>query len=123
MRVDFSAGQGEAVRILILLALFVGTAFAAPGKPTVTLTWHEVTPGVTFNIYRGSVAGVCAGSPTPFMTGVTNPSYIDTTVTPGLTYVYAVSAVKGGESACSNEAQITVPTAPAPPDSLQGTSP
>ena len=94
-----------------------------PGKQTVTLTWSESTPGATFNIYRGSAPGVCTGTPTPIATGVIPLTYIDTTVTAGATYVYAVSAVKGGESACSNEAQVAVPSMASPPVLQTATSP
>lgn len=91
-----------------------------PGKNTVVLTWSDPDAGVTFNVYRGSAAGVCAGTPTPYATLVPSTTFTDFTVTAGQTYVYAVSAVKGGESACSNEAQVTVPTAPSTPNNLQG---
>ena len=112
-------------RWLLLLLLLVPLAFAnTPGQVTVTLTWNaSPTAGVTYNVYRGSATGVCSGIPTPIKTGLSVLTFIDTNVTSGQTYVYAVTAVKGGESACSNEAQVTVPTIPAPPSSLQATSP
>lgn len=110
-------------RVLLLLFLLVPLLFAnTPGKHSVVLTWSETTTGVTFNVYRGTTTGVCSGTPTPYATGITALTFTDTTVVEGTTYVYAVSAVKGGESACSNEAQATVPTSPTPPTNLQITA-
>lgn len=88
-----------------------------PGKPSVTLTWQDPScVGCTYNLYRGSAAGVCSGTPIPYASGIVPLSYIDTLVTVGSTYVYAVSAVPtvGGESACSTEVQIAVQTAQTP---------
>lgn len=111
------------VLVLFLFLLFVPLSFAnTPGKHSIVLTWTETTTGVTFNVYRGTATGVCNGTPTPYATGVTALTFTDTAVVEGTTYVYAVSAVKGGESACSNEAQATVPTSPAPPTNLQITA-
>lgn len=98
--------------------LFLGNV----GQRSVVLTWTESTPSVTFNIYRGSVTGVCSGTPTPLATGVTTTTYTDLTVTAGQTYFYAVSAVKGVESTCSSEVQVSVPSAPNTPQNLQGTT-
>ena len=114
--------------ILISLATFAlifGLANAAfantPGKtPPVTLTWTDPCTACTFNMYRGSATGVCTGTPTPLVTGISGLTYVDASVTAGTTYVYAVSAVDsaGHESACSNEAQA-VPSLPPTPGSLQ----
>jgi fibronectin type 3 domain-containing protein len=114
-------------RFMIFILLTVMSVFTAaglattPGKHTVVLTWSESTTGVTFNVYRGTSSGVCSGTPTPYATGVTLLTYTDTSVVEGTTYFYAVSAVKGGESACSSEAQASVPISPAPPTNLQVT--
>jgi len=107
---------------LILILILLGTAWAnTPGKHSVSLTWTETgCPTCTFNVYRGTATGVCLGTPTPYATGVTTTSYIDTAVTGGTTYFYAVSAVSGGESACSSEAQAAVPSSPPSPTGLQG---
>jgi len=110
---------GFALLLALMCVLFLGNT---PGKPVVTLTWTETTPGVTFNVYRGATTGVCNGNPTPFALGVTALTYDDNTVIAGQAYFYAVSAVKGVESACSPEAQVSVPSAPATPGNLQGTT-
>lgn len=81
-----------------------------PGQHTVKLTWTaSTTSGVTYNVYRGSAAGVCTGNPTPYATGITGTTYTDTN-TPAGTYFYNVSAVSsGGESPCDGEISVVVP--------------
>jgi len=91
--------------------LFSISAMAnTPGKHTVALSWTaSTTSGVTYNIYRGSAAGVCNGTPTPYATGITSTSYLDQNVPAG-TYFYNVSAAgPGGESTCDGEVSVTVP--------------
>ena len=113
------------MRYFLIVALLSIQAFAnTPGKHSVALTWTETNcPTCIFNVYRGSAAGVCSGTPTPYAIGVLTTSYTDTAVTAGQTYVYAVSAVNGGaESFCSSEAQTTVPSSPPTPTNLQGTT-
>ena len=93
-----------------MLIFAVHTAWAAPGQRSVTLAWTEANcPTCTFNVYRGSVTGVCSGTPTPYAKGITTTGFTDMAVTAGQTYFYAVSAVLGVESACSSEAQVAVP--------------
>lgn len=99
-------GAGLAMVLLLTLLSFANT----PGKHTVSLSWTaSTTAGVTYNLYRGSSPGVCNGSPTPYQTGISGTSYVDTN-TPAGTYYYNVSAVgTGGESACDGEISVTVP--------------
>src|SRR5262249_54737402 len=99
-----------------------GTVSSLPSAPTglsttpavnqITLTWNS--SGVTsYNIYRATVSGQ-EGS-TPYQTGVTTTSFIDTGLTDGQTYFYEVSAVNSsGESALSSE----VSARPNPPPSV-----
>jgi fibronectin type 3 domain-containing protein len=111
--------------VIVASMLLVAMAVAnTPGKRSVVLTWTDPDTGVTFNVYRGTAAGVCSGSPMPYATGVPALTYTDTAVVSGTTYFYNVSAVKGGiEGPCSNaEAQVTVPTSPLAPSNLQGTA-
>lgn len=113
-------------RILLLLAVVVGLAVAlgnTPGQHSVTLTWTaSATPNVTYNLYRGTAAGVCGGTPTPYVKGITAPTYTDTNaLSDGQTLFYNVSAVKnGGESACDGEIQVLIPVLPLPPSGLAG---
>jgi fibronectin type 3 domain-containing protein len=114
-------------KIAIVYLLLVYAALAnTPGKHSVALTWIAPTSGCTtsctYNVYRSATANACAGAPTPYATGITSPAYTDQNVTLGSTYYYDVTAVGvGGESACSNEVQIAVPSPPSPPTDLQGT--
>lgn len=111
-------------RLFVLVLMLCPFAMAnTPGKHSVALTWTWSGTGTpTYNVYRGPATGVCSGSPTPFATGVTSTAFTDTTVAAGQTYVYAVTAVLGGESTCSAEVQVSVPTSPVAPSNLQGTT-
>lgn len=108
--------------ILLLASVAHGNT---PGKHSVTLSWTaSTTAGVTYNLYRGTAAGVCNGTPTPYVTGISGTSYVDTTgLSDGQTLFYNVSAVKGGgESACDGEIQVLIPLLPTPPSALSGTA-
>jgi fibronectin type 3 domain-containing protein len=104
--------------VLALVALSTGAMANTPGRKSVLLSWTaSTTPGVTYNIYRDTIAGVCAGVVTPYGTSTTN-SFVDTNVTLGTTYFYNVSAVgSGGESACDGEVTAQVPTITTTPPS------
>jgi len=114
--------------IQLLLVLMVASQAGAntPGKHTVALSWADAgaTSSYTYNIYRGTASGVCNGTPTPYVTGVTTTSFVDTNA-PAATYYYNVSAVNsatGGESTCNGEVQVTVPPiTTASPTGLAGT--
>ena len=108
-----------------LLPLLGLLAFAnTPGQHKVTLKWTaSPTAGVTYNLYKGSAAGVCNGTPTPYATGITGTTYTDTTgLSDGATIFYNVSAVGigGAESACDGEVQVQIPVLPQPPSGLSG---
>jgi hypothetical protein len=74
-----------------------------------TLNWTASTStGVTgYKIYRGTTSG---GPYTLLTTVGTVITYKDNTVQAGLTYYYVVTAVAGGESTFSNQAQGIIPT-------------
>ena len=114
------------LKLCVAMLLLSGVAFAnTPGQHKVTLSWKESSTGVTFNLYKGSVAGVCNGTPTPFVTGITGTQYVDTIgLTDGQTVFYNVSAVGtgGGESACDGELQVQIPVFPSAPTGLSGTT-
>jgi hypothetical protein len=82
-----------------------------PAPKTVTLNWTaSATPGVTYNIYRGTVSGG------PYLTKVnsspiTGTSFTDTSVVSGQTYYYVARAedASGTESVNSNQAVAVVP--------------
>lgn len=76
----------------------------------VALAWTASSGAATYNIKRRTGNGAYSA----LATGVTALNYTDTSVLPGLTYTYVVTAVNGiGEGATSNEASVTLtPAAP-----------
>jgi hypothetical protein len=115
----------QLIRLFALLLVPTLVLANTPGKHSVTLSWTaSTTPGVTYNLYRGSAAGVCSGTPTPYASGIVGTQYTDTAnLTDGQTIYYNVAAVKGGaESACDGELQVLIPVLPAPPSGLSGTA-
>jgi len=122
--------------VLVLLPLLLSTLFlfgqnarvirrprsmAITGGSThqVSLTWSNTTPGVTFNVYRGTAQG----GESLYATGQSATSYVDTNVVGGTTYWYYVTCVlSGDESAGSNEVSANVPNNPPPPSGLTVTS-
>ena len=118
----------RAILVLEILLAFSAPVWAnTPGQHSVTLTWTNNCTGTvpcTFNLYRGTAAGVCSGTPTPYVKGIANPTFTDTAnLTDGATIFYNVSAVRnGGESACNGELQVQIPILPPPPSGLSGTA-
>ena len=91
-------------------AIFQGTGVAA-AVYTVSLSWNPSTsPNVTgYNIYRRTGT---SGGYTKINTAVNSAtSYVDTSVTNGLTYYYETTAVNssGEESAPSAAVQAVIP--------------
>jgi len=88
-------------------------AGAQPTQHSVTLAWSPSASTVAgYNIYRAtSSGGLTQTSPINGATLVAANTYIDTTVTDGTTYYYAVTAVSSSDeqSADSNEASAIVP--------------
>jgi hypothetical protein len=79
-------------------------------KPFVDLIWAPVTNAdlAGYNVYRSEAGGAAAKLNSEL---VKSPSYRDSDVASGKTYVYSVSAVdvRGNESAKSEQASETVP--------------
>jgi len=68
----------------------------------VTLAWTAATGAETYRVKRATISG---GSYTVIASAVTGTNYVDSGVTPGVTYYYVVSAVNtAGESPNSNQA-------------------
>ena len=82
---------------------------ATAGNAQVSLSWNASTGATSYNVKRSTANGG------PFSATLASPAvtnYIDTAVTNGTTYYYAVSAVNAsGESANSAQASAT-PTGP-----------
>ena len=95
-----------------------GTAAApvvsiAGGSGFIKLSWPAVTGATSYSIYRGTSAGGEAVK--SLISGVTTAGYTDSTVLPGTTYYYTVTADNNfGSSTFSNEtsAVATVPPQP-----------
>lgn len=108
--------------LLLLCGMSTNASANTPGQHSVSLNWQDSDGTiVSYNVYRGTAPGVCSGTPTPYATSASK-SYVDSSVTAGTQYTYAVSGVNaaGGESACSAEAQVAVPSSPQTPTGLQG---
>ncbi|HEV2435521.1 MAG TPA: NPCBM/NEW2 domain-containing protein [Verrucomicrobiae bacterium] len=90
---------------------------ALAGLP-IRLTW-EVTPGAAaYNVYRSNSSN---GTFTNVASAVL-PNYLDSNVTDGVAYYYAVSSVgKGGESATATVASATACLPPTAPTGLTAT--
>ncbi|MEP4077856.1 carbohydrate-binding protein [Haloferula sp.] len=74
--------------------------YASPGCDEIPLRWLESFEADSYNIYRSTQAG--GPFTTPYLSGLTGTSHIDTNVNFGTHYYYAVSAVNSmGESPLS----------------------
>jgi hypothetical protein len=79
---------------------------ATAGNSQASLNWVASTGATSYSVYRGTSAG--GESATPIATGVTATTFVDTLLTNGVTYFYAVAAVNSaGTSALSSEASAT----------------
>lgn len=86
---------------------------AMGGIGQVTLNWLPSFGATFYNVYRATAPG--GQGAVPLVSGLTSPTFLDSTVTNGVTYYYKVSAVNlGGESVLSAEASAT-PLAANPP--------
>ncbi|MFI5379946.1 MAG: PA14 domain-containing protein [Tepidisphaerales bacterium] len=104
---------------------------AAPGNGQIALNWTAPSynaansTSLTFNVYRGTTAG--GEAPTAVATGLTSPTFTDTSLVIGQTYYYKVTAVEvGGESARSTEISalaLPVGFVPGSGASVTGTGP
>ena len=90
-----------------------GVSLSGTGQQTsqhsVTLSWNPSSSSAQgYYVYRGAASGGPYTRLSPLESG---QSYVDTAVTSGQTYYYAVTAVGAGnlESAYSNEASAVVP--------------
>ena len=89
-----------------------------PGAVQLEWTANTETDLAGYRIYRSATTPVVKG--TPINGTLIAPSFVDGSVTAGLTYYYAVAAVdsSGNESDLSNETSA-VPLPPPPPEALE----
>jgi hypothetical protein len=85
-----------------------GAGDAAGTQKSVTLSWTaSATPGVTYDLFRGTISG---GPYSQIQSGITSTSATDTTVVAGNTYYYvAESQDSHGQSVNSNQVQAVIP--------------
>jgi uncharacterized protein (DUF1800 family)/fibronectin type 3 domain-containing protein len=84
---------------------------AVPGNGVITLNWSSTTNATSYNLYRGTKSGQTGD--TPFMSGITALTFLDTALTNGTTYYYKLAAV-GVSGIGTKTAQISAtPSAPA----------
>lgn len=109
-------------RLILSLALLsfpmlcMAQSPCASGTHCAVLSWTaSTTPGVSYSVWRasGSCPADFAAATVPVQVNtaaITALSYVDTTVTAGTTYCYAVTAVLAGvNSAYSPDAQAVIP--------------
>ncbi len=113
-------------RLLTCFTLFAAITLAVPracantpGTHTVKITWiASNTSGVTYNVYRGTAAGVCSGTPTPYASNISPTSFTDS-APPSGTVFYAISAVgPTGESACVEGSGVVPAISTQPPATI-----
>ena len=85
---------------------------ATPGDAQVTLTWTSSTGAATYSVRRATASG---GPYVTVAAGILPATYVDSGLSNGTAYYYAVSAVNAaGESALSTEVPATPVPAAAP---------
>jgi fibronectin type 3 domain-containing protein len=117
--VDSGGAFGSATLAADTLPAAVTGLTAAAGSGSVTLSWSADAGAKSFDIYRSSSP---TQNSTPTFSGIAGTTFVDTTVAPGSTYYYVVTAVDPaaasagqppasatGESAPSSAASVTVP--------------
>lgn len=100
---------------IAVLLLWPSRGLHAQGGHNITLTWTaSATPNVTYNVWRGTVAGTHTTQVNT--TPIATVTFADTTGVGGTTYFYVVRAVNsaGTASADSNEVSATFLPLPAP---------
>jgi len=90
---------------------------ATGGNAKATLSWKASSGASSYEVFQGSAAG--GESTVPVATGITGTSAVVGGLKNGSTYYFVVEAANsGGNSAKSNEAKVTLATAPAAPASV-----
>lgn len=95
-------------------------ATAQSGQRPIDLAWEaSPTPGVTYNVYRGTATGFPLDSEHQLVSGLAGTAWSDTTCTQGVGYYYRVTAVLGTDASLpTNEAGAVSGLPEAGPDRL-----
>jgi glucose/arabinose dehydrogenase len=92
----------------------IPTGFAVlPGDGQVQLNWNVVPGAATYRVYRYTSPSQPLG--TPLASGLTMPTYLDSTVTNGTTYFYRITAVNAGGEGQPSEETAAIPNVANPP--------
>lgn len=87
---------------------------ASANAGSVNLKWNAATNATGYNIYRSLTSGVF-GTPFDSTSAYSSTNYTDTSVNPGTTYYYSVTAINlAGESSPSGLANATTPPPASP---------
>ena len=84
----------------------------------ITLTWKALNGAASYSIYRATTSG--SEGQTPYKTGITSASFINTKVDPGIVYYYQIAGVDGSGTGTrsvevhGNIAGATATATPAP---------
>ncbi|MDP9173934.1 MAG: PA14 domain-containing protein [Planctomycetota bacterium] len=114
------SAEVAASEIIIIRVPFRNPALAAPVEVSasiandgVGLDWAPAEGATSYNIYRGNASGL--ESSTPLRTNVTDPTFVDSMVTPGTIYYYTITSVNAlGQSMMSSEVAALTPVPPPP---------
>ena len=93
---------------------------ASAGDATVGLVWEASSTAASYRIKRASGGGAYV----EIAGGVQATSYLDSSVTNGVTYSYVVVAVNAGGNSADSNVVMATPVAPVPaaPSNLVGTA-
>ena len=90
-----------------------GLIATASSSAAISLSWTAVTPPVnctitSYSVYGSKTSGFAPGSGTLITSGLTSPSYSNTSLTASTTYYYVVEAIDAdGTSSASTQASAT----------------
>jgi Bacterial Ig-like domain (group 3) len=92
----------------LLNAAVVSSLTATVVNSQVALSWQSTGAVISFNVYRGTTSN--GEGSTPYISGAPSSIFTDTSVIPGTTYYYKITAVgpSGTESPTSSEVSVTV---------------
>jgi fibronectin type 3 domain-containing protein len=100
-----SVGQGSSINSN---ELSQGTPVGPPigvaatvGEGKITLSWNTMTGASSYKVYRGTVSGTYG----QLATNIVSTSFVDNTITDGVTYYYVIKSYNGADS--DNSAEVS----------------
>jgi fibronectin type 3 domain-containing protein len=111
-----ASGLTSSNQYLLKAAIVSGLTARVVNNNQVTLSWQSRGAVTSFNVYRDTARNgdrdtACnSEKSTPYFSGIPSSIFTDTSVIPGTTYCYKITAVgpSGTESLASSEVSITV---------------